>query len=31
MLADADVQLKSGELPGEFVIERAVVQIATQT
>ena len=31
MLADADVQLKSGELPGEFVIERTVVQIATQT
>jgi DNA polymerase-3 subunit delta len=29
-LADADVELKSGELPGELVIERAVVQIATR-
>jgi DNA polymerase-3 subunit delta len=29
-LADADVELKSGELPGEFVIERAVVRIATR-
>lgn len=28
-LADADVELKSGELPGELVIERAVVRIAT--
>ena len=30
-LADADVELKSGELPSELVIERAVVQIATRT
>jgi DNA polymerase-3 subunit delta len=29
-LADADVELKSGELPGDFVIERAVVRIATR-
>ena len=29
-LADADVEIKSGELPSEFVIERAVVQIATR-
>lgn len=29
-LADADVELKSGDLPGELVIERAVVQIATR-
>lgn len=28
-LADADVELKSGELPPELVIERAVVDIAT--
>lgn len=28
-LADADVELKSGELPPQLVIERAVVQIAT--
>lgn len=30
MLADADVELKSGELPGELVIERAVVGVATR-
>ena len=30
-LADADVELKSGELPPELVIERAVVRIATAT
>lgn len=29
-LADADVEMKSGELPGELVIERAVVGIATR-
>jgi DNA polymerase-3 subunit delta len=29
-LADADVEMKSGELPGELVIERAVAQIATR-
>jgi DNA polymerase-3 subunit delta len=29
VLADADVQLKSGELSGALVIERAVVEIAT--
>jgi DNA polymerase-3 subunit delta len=28
-LADADVEIKSGELPPELVIERAVVRIAT--
>lgn len=28
-LADADVELKSGDLPPQFVIERAVVDIAT--
>lgn len=30
MLADADVELKSGELPPDLVIERAVAQIATR-
>lgn len=30
-LADADVELKSGELPPDLVIERAVAQIATRT
>jgi DNA polymerase III subunit delta len=29
-LAEADVELKSGELPPELVIERAVVQIASR-
>lgn len=29
-LADADVDLKSGELPADLVIERAVAQIATR-
>jgi DNA polymerase III delta subunit len=29
-LADADVALKGGELPPRLVIERAVVEVATQ-
>lgn len=31
LLADADVALKSGELPAAFVLERAVAEIATRT
>jgi hypothetical protein len=30
-LADADVLLKSGDVPAELVIERAVVAVATRT
>jgi DNA polymerase III delta subunit len=30
-LADADVLLKSGDVPPELVVERAIVQVATRT